>query len=133
MWIQISSMSQINKDKVWITLMKIGKWYGCHQRADRSFSYRGYQFPVCARCTGIILGTLGAYLGYRYKRYPFWLEIAFVLSMVVDGGLQLLKIKESNNCRRLITGILGGFSITTLKLQLCGLLRKMNEIPKGEV
>ena len=29
---------------------------GCHCRPDRSFFFRGRQFPVCARCTGMLLG-----------------------------------------------------------------------------
>lgn len=33
----------------------------CHQRADRSFTTRGQQWPVCARCAGLYLAApLGA-------------------------------------------------------------------------
>ena len=40
------------------------KWlpifFGCHCRPDRSFFYKGKQFPVCARCTGELAGILAA-------------------------------------------------------------------------
>lgn len=42
--------------EIWLKLMKIGARLGCHQRPDRSFFYKGYQFPVCARCTGLFVG-----------------------------------------------------------------------------
>lgn len=29
----------------------------CHQRADRSFTTRGQQWPVCARCAGLYLAA----------------------------------------------------------------------------
>ena len=34
--------------------------FGCHCRADRSFFWRGRQFPLCARCTGELAGFLCA-------------------------------------------------------------------------
>ena len=44
--------------RIWLRLMEIGRRAGCHQMEERSFSFRGYQFPVCARCTGVLLGQL---------------------------------------------------------------------------
>ncbi|RGF93239.1 DUF2085 domain-containing protein [Ruminococcus sp. AM54-1NS] len=38
--------------------MKLGASAGCHQRPDRSFFFHGWQFPVCARCTGVLAGQL---------------------------------------------------------------------------
>ncbi|MDO5151670.1 MAG: DUF2085 domain-containing protein, partial [Oscillospiraceae bacterium] len=40
--------------------MKLGNALGCHQRPDRSFFYKGHQFPLCARCTGAVLGQFFA-------------------------------------------------------------------------
>lgn len=39
-------------------LMQIGRSSGCHQLPERSFFYNGKQFPVCARCTGAIVGQI---------------------------------------------------------------------------
>lgn len=37
----------------------------CHQRAERSFSTSGLQWPVCARCAGLYLsGAAGAVFGW---------------------------------------------------------------------
>ena len=42
--------------KLWIKLMEIGAMTGCHQMPERSFFFKGYQFPVCERCTGLLIG-----------------------------------------------------------------------------
>ena len=42
----------------WIKYMKYGKILGCHQKPERSFFYKGYQFPVCARCTGVVISSI---------------------------------------------------------------------------
>lgn len=49
------------KPSTYESLMQIGKSSGCHQMPERSFSYKGKQFPVCARCTGIFIGQLISY------------------------------------------------------------------------
>ena len=40
------------------------KWlpitFGCHCRADRSFFWKGKQLPICARCTGELVGMVAA-------------------------------------------------------------------------
>ena len=38
--------------------MKIGHTTGCHQMPERSFFWKEYQFPICARCTGLAVGYL---------------------------------------------------------------------------
>lgn len=97
-----------NHLKLWTTFMKIGG-YTCHQMHERSFSYKGYQFPVCARCTGIfigqIIGVICIVLGLRIN---FIWSIVLILPMAIDGLIQLMKIMESNNIRRFITGFISG-------------------------
>ena len=36
--------------------MRAGAATGCHQLPERSFFFRQYQFPVCARCCGVLIG-----------------------------------------------------------------------------
>ena len=96
------------KTKIWILLMKIGA-LSCHQIYERSFTFRGYQFPVCARCTGIFIGHIAAiFLCIMRVRISLIISILLILIMACDGFLQLFKIKKSTNVRRLITGILAG-------------------------
>ena len=96
------------KTKIWIILMRIGS-LGCHQMYERSFTFRGYQFPVCARCTGIFVGYLiGIFLAIMKIKMNLKICVLLILIMALDGFLQLFKVKASTNIRRLITGILAG-------------------------
>ena len=93
--------------------MTIGEKLGCHQMESRSFSYKGYQFPLCARCTGVLLGEIigiaQLVFGHRisYKRMAI-----YILIMGIDWELQYFKIQSSNNIRRIITGTLCGIGMT---------------------
>lgn len=90
--------------------------FGCHCRDDRSFHYRGKKFPICARCTGELLGILvGIVCSF------FWLPsvpaaVLMTLPMVVDGFVQLKTKYESTNLRRLATGFLFGYALLALFL-----------------
>ena len=110
----------MNKIKTWETLMKIGNLCGCHQRADRSFFIAGYQFPICARCTGFYLGYTTALILYRISHIPIWLCALFMLIMFVDWFLQYKNICQSTNFRRLITGFLCGYGLLNLVIIFVG-------------
>ena len=98
------------KEKLWLKSMKIAKiLWGCHQRGDRSFFIKGYQFPLCARCMGIFIGYLAAIVLICFHFIlPMLVCLALMVPLVVDGSIQLLLFINSNNIRRLITGILFG-------------------------
>ena len=107
---------------------------GCHCRPDRSFHYHGRPFPVCARCTGMLLGAGAAACLFWFvpmqKRWMF----AMLLPGLLDGLIQLKTSYESNNLRRLWTGALMGYGSTALILcfyrwgyRLGGLLSQMRE------
>lgn len=87
----------------------------CHKRPDRSFFFRGKQFPVCARCTGIILGyILGIIYIIYFKNNSMILYISmasFPIPLLIDGIYQFCGEYISTNLRRLITGILAGMSV----------------------
>lgn len=103
-------------DKQWIALMKIGETLGCHQMPERSFFLKGYQFPVCARCTGVIISAVIATVVFIKRKLPIRICIALSSIMLIDWSLQYLKIKESTNTRRFITGLIGGFGYSTLHM-----------------
>jgi uncharacterized membrane protein len=81
----------------------------CHRMPERSFAWRGRQFPVCARCTGILLGwaCYPAFL-FGLAALPLWAALALNLPVLVDGGTQAMGWRTSTNLLRLVTGLLGG-------------------------
>lgn len=100
-------------DKKWLKFMAIGKKLGCHQRSDRSFFVKGYQFPVCARCTGVLIGYVFAIPIILFLKSNIWIYISVCFCSItfIDWYIQFLRVKESTNFRRFITGILGGIGI----------------------
>ena len=116
-------------DKQWIRLMKIGNTLGCHQMPERSFFFKGYQFPVCARCTGVIISAIIAIVVFFKKKISIKICIAMSNVMLFDWGIQYLNIKESTNQRRLLTGLVGGFGYSTLHLHFYYYIyRKLKEL-----
>lgn len=93
--------------------------YLCHRRPDRSFFFRGHQFPVCSRCTGLIIGSaffmIYSYLNpLNYTFNTLIVSIILQLPYIIDGTTQYFNLRESNNILRLITGLLGGVGIVLL-------------------
>jgi len=106
----------------WLRLMRFGRLLNCHQMPERSFFWKGYQLPVCARCSGVIIGhTLGV-ISLFFFEFPITISLAFLVIMFIDWFIQYLEILESTNFRRLITGILGGIGLLILPIQLIRLL-----------
>lgn len=98
-------------DLIWIKCMEwCDKYWGCHQMPERSFFLFGYQFPVCARCTGIMVGYVLAII-LPWFISPSWQFIFFAVPMAIDGLTQLAGWRTSNNPLRLLTGILGGYGM----------------------
>ena len=111
---QVPILTGSLRSKMWVKLMKAGSLYGCHQMASRSYFIKKRQLPLCARCTGVIIGSLFAYAIFFFWAPPIWLCISGLAIMFIDWFIQYLKIKESTNIRRLITGFIGGYSTATL-------------------
>ena len=116
-----------NGIKVWVTLMRLGAKTGCHQLNERSLFFRGYQFPVCARCTGLFIGQAA---GIAMLLWFVNLEIKILLlctvvsvaALGIDGFFQLRGLWVSTNRRRLITGILCGFFVTGMAIRIIAML-----------
>lgn len=97
--------------------------YGCHQMPERSFFIHGYQFPLCARCTGIMVGyLLSLLLCVLQIVFPFWLSILMLIPLIADGLFQLAFCIMSNNIRRLITGLLFGSGIICITVNIVSYL-----------
>jgi uncharacterized membrane protein len=81
----------------------------CHRLPERSFFYRGKQFPLCARCTGILIGYL---IGIIYAIFngeiALYFSVILLIPLIIDGSVQLAGKWKSTNRRRFLTGILAG-------------------------
>lgn len=99
-------------------LMLLGAAAGCHQMPERSFFLRGKQFPLCARCTGILIGQLLALPLWPACRPSLFLAAVLIVPMACDGILQYGFSVMSNNARRLATGLLAGYGQMSLFIRL---------------
>lgn len=91
--------------------MNLGAIYGCHQMPSRSFFIKDYQFPLCARCFGVLIGELISFVTIFLVKINIFDCLLFLIPMGIDWVLQEYCNIESNNIRRLITGIMGGFGL----------------------
>ena len=105
---------EFKKTKVWVFWMKLGAKFGCHQMPSRSFFIKGYQFPLCARCTGVLFGELVAIITFFIVKINSLDCLFLLVPMAMDWHFQEYRKIESNNFRRLITGLLSGFGLTYL-------------------
>ncbi len=115
----------MSNKKIWEYLFEIGSYSGCHQLPERSFFYKGHQFPVCARCCGVLIGELLSIITpSRICKKTIIKCLFFDLLMFIDWFIQFIGVKESNNKRRLISGILGGYG--AWKLYIIGIKKIIN-------
>lgn len=102
---------------LWVKSMRAGAATGCHQLPERSFFFRQYQFPVCARCCGVLIGESMA-IAAAAKKCDVKPEISLLAAetMFLDWFLQHTGKLKSTNGRRLVSGILGGFGCWSLEI-----------------
>lgn len=87
----------------------------CHGIPERCFVVAGHRLPICARCTGVLIGCILGLFGFIWFKEINWvIEVLLMVPMVVDGYLQYFKNIMSNNKRRFITGLL--FGITFIRI-----------------
>ena len=100
-------------------LDKIG-YAVCHQLPERSIFIEGKQLPVCARDTGIYIGSLISFLFILLSRkrrnaipvrYISFTFVFFFILMGIDAFTSYLGIRITTNSIRLITGLLTGISL----------------------
>ena len=112
------------KPSTYERLMQLGKSSGCHQMPERSFFCKERQFPVCARCTGVFIGQITAYILFFIYIPPLDICAVGCAIMFIDWFVQFMGWLNSNNIRRLITGIIGGYSTATV---FCTLIKHTEE------
>jgi uncharacterized membrane protein len=87
----------------------------CHQLEERSLLVSGKALAVCARDTGIYIGVFSTFIYLHFTKRKQCItiptvKISFLLllllvPLIVDGLGSYLHFFESNNLRRLLTGI----------------------------
>ena len=88
------------------------QFWCCHQLPERSFFVKGYQFPLCARCTGIACGYCFAFFLIIFNTLlPIWLCSIFLMPLILDGGIQFFANIVSTNTKRALTGFFFGLGI----------------------
>ncbi len=87
----------------------------CHRLPERSFFFKGKQFPVCARCTGIHLGYLSFPIFlFSIFSLSLWVSFLILIPTVIDGLTQAFFNRESTNWLRFITGFMAGIGAMAL-------------------
>lgn len=91
----------------------------CHQLEERSLQVSGDALAVCARDTGIYIGIFSTLIYLHFsKRKPSitipsikvsFLLLLFLVPLIIDGLGSYSHLFDSNNPRRLVTGIAFGF------------------------
>lgn len=90
--------------------------FGCHQKPERSFFYHGKQFPLCARCTGELVGISSGVILFWFWKPCLAISVSIMIPMLIDGFVQRLTPYESTNARRFITGFLFGLGLASMFL-----------------
>lgn len=90
--------------------------FGCHQKPERSFFYHGKQFPLCARCTGELVGISSGVILFWFWKPCLAISVSIMVPMLIDGFVQRLTPYESTNARRFITGFLFGLGLASIFL-----------------
>jgi uncharacterized membrane protein len=85
----------------------------CHRKPERCFTIFGHESPLCSRCTGLGLGLFAfLVLSLFHFSIPSIFGLMLMMPLILDGFSQLMRLRQSNNPLRLITGIL--FSVGCL-------------------
>jgi uncharacterized membrane protein len=87
----------------------------CHNLPDRTIYFKNKPLPLCARCTGTLVGVFTLPL-FHWEIIGPSLTVIFILGLpaFLDGITQFVGWRESNNKLRLFTGFLLGMSIACL-------------------
>ncbi len=102
------------------------KYFGkaplCNLTASRGFFIKGFCFPLCCRCTSIILSMLIFYfllvkININIDNFfILYLIFSFILMIptIIDYMYQYFTRKESTNKRRVFTGMIAGIGISII-------------------
>ncbi|MFS0775399.1 DUF2085 domain-containing protein [Neobacillus sp. 3P2-tot-E-2] len=91
----------------------------CHQLEERSLLVSGEALAVCARDTGIYIGVFSTFIYLHFTKRKqsvtipsikmSFILLLFLVPLMIDGLGSYINLFDSNNPRRLMTGIAFGF------------------------
>ena len=111
--------SSNDSDVCWAVLTALLEFIPCHRRCDRSIHIKGKPMPLCARCTGIVIGCLSLPVWYFMNDHFFlFLGILAQFPLLIDGFTQLWKWRASTNILRILTGVTSGIGLCLLAVFL---------------
>jgi len=95
----------------------------CHRRKERSICIKGYTFPLCSRCTGILIGFfISLFLIIFRIEISLLILMILCIPLLIDGFSQLFGWRKSNNIIRFLTGFIFGIAEIPLINQILGLV-----------
>ena len=108
---------KINKFNKYLAM--VGKIPLCNKKKERAPHIFGFCFPLCYRCTGVLIGAVFALITNLTGIIPNNAIVALIcvvlmLPLIIDGIRQFYFNKLSNNPMRMITGIAFGFSLSKI-------------------
>jgi len=97
----------------------------CHQIPARSLFFNNVQLPLCARCTGIYVGFIVAFLALAFtyrvdnrrgglSRFFYPIGAVLILPMIYDGFSSYLGFRATTNGLRLATGAAFGVALAPI-------------------
>ena len=87
-------------------------FFGCHQHTHKSFKIGKKYIVLCSRCTGIFIGVfISLFVAFYFQS---WFLMLLGLPLIVDGALQKFTDYQSNNYKRVVSGLLFGFLLSYL-------------------
>ena len=88
-------------------LYRVSLYWQCHQLQERSFFIKRRQVPLCARCTGVLIGPV--LFPLCLVRFSWTVLVILLVAFFADALTQFLGLRSSNNPLRFASGI--GFSV----------------------
>ena len=95
----------------------------CNKRPETAPHLGAFCFPICWRCTALIIGVVCGFMIKRFiednRTFVMSLSIIAILPCLVDGLRQRFSDYDSTNIRRIIYGYVAGIGMR-LFFYACG-------------
>lgn len=112
--------------------MKRWKYFGikplCNLREDTALHIGNFCFPLCYRCSAIIINFIVATILLKNDIFSIVIGFLLMLPCLIDGILQYCFKIRSTNTRRIITGSIAGWGLAVLYIYVINLIHSQSTI-----